>query len=132
MVSGGTNVDITGNKVEVVPAMISRNGLHLAAGRLTASAQVSYVSDSYADPLNTESPSATGAVGKVPAYTIADLNGSIGLTSRVRLRGGVNNLLDASYFTKRPSFYPGPGVWPSDGRTYQLSLMFDAPLAAGR
>jgi Fe(3+) dicitrate transport protein len=68
----------------------------------------------------------------VPAYTIVDLNGSIGVTSRVRLRGGVNNLFDASYFTKRPSFFPGPGVWPSDGRTFHLSLMFDAPLGGAR
>ncbi|MEK7402668.1 MAG: TonB-dependent receptor [Gemmatimonadota bacterium] len=128
----GANLSVVGNRVEVVPQLITRNGLHLAAGRMSMSAQLSYVGESFADALNTETPSATGAVGTVPAYAIVDLNGSIGLTSRVRLRGGVNNLLNASYFTKRPSFYPGPGVWPSDGRAAQVSLMFDAPLARAR
>lgn len=132
IVSGGQNISIRGNRAEAVPRWISRNGLHVAAGRLTMSGQLSYVSDSYADALNTETPSATGAIGKVPAYTIVDLNGSIGLTSRVRLRGGVNNVFNASYFTKRPTFYPGPGVWPSDGRAAQVSLLFTAPLARSR
>jgi outer membrane receptor protein involved in Fe transport len=27
-------------------------------------------------------------------------------------------ILDKQYFTKRPQFYPGPGIWPSDGRTF--------------
>jgi Fe(3+) dicitrate transport protein len=132
VVSNGSNVDIKGNRVEAVPRVITRNGLHLAAGRFTASGLVSHTADSYADARNTEAPSATGAIGRVPGYTIVDLNGSLGIKGRVRLRGGVNNLFDARYFTKRPSFYPGPGVWPSDGRAVQLSLMFDAPLAGGQ
>lgn len=127
--SGGRTVSVKGKRVEAVPELITRNGLHLAAGRFTVSGQVSYVSDSYADALNTETPSATGAIGKVPAYTVVDLNGSVALTSRVRLRGGVNNLFNERYFTKRPAFYPGPGVWPSDGRAAQVSLLFTAPLA---
>lgn len=132
IVSGSANIDVSGNRVEAVPALITRNGVHVAAGRLTLSAQVSHVSDSYADALNTETPSATGAIGKVPGYTVVDLNGSIAITDRVRLRGGVNNLFDASYFTKRPTFYPGPGVWPSDGRAAQVSLLFRAPLSRDR
>jgi Fe(3+) dicitrate transport protein len=38
------------------------------------------------------------------------------------LRLSANNLTDESYFTKRPEFYPGPGVWPSDGRSYNASV----------
>ena len=34
----------------------------------------------------------------------------------------VNNILDKQYFTKRPLFYPGPGVWSSDGRSIVISL----------
>lgn len=128
IVSAGNNVDITGNRVEAVPRVITRNGIHLTAGRLSASAQVSHVTESFADALNTVTPSATGAIGLVPAYTIADLNGSIGITERVRLRAGVNNLLGASYFTKRPTFYPGPGVWPSDGRSFQIGVHVESAL----
>ncbi len=40
----------------------------------------------------------------------------------LRIQAGVNNLLDRQYFTKRPEFYPEPGVWPSDGRAGQLSV----------
>ena len=28
----------------------------------------------------------------------------------------------AAYVDKRPLFYPGPGIWPSDGRTFNLSV----------
>jgi Fe(3+) dicitrate transport protein len=39
----------------------------------------------------------------------------------MRVRAAVNNLFDLQYFTKRPQFYPGPGIWPSDGRALQLT-----------
>lgn len=73
-------------------------------------------------PLNTEAPTPNGARGLVPAYTVVDVNASTEVTNWLRVRAGVSNLLDRSYFTKRPAFYPGPGVWPSDGRSLQLSL----------
>jgi Fe(3+) dicitrate transport protein len=38
------------------------------------------------------------------------------------LRMSANNLTDQQYFTKRPAFYPGPGVWPSDGRSVVLTV----------
>ena len=58
----------------------------------------------------------------VPAYSLLDPTGSWRLSGAIRVLGGINNLLEARYFTKRPQFYPGPGVWPSDGRTLQLSV----------
>ena len=83
----------------------------------------SYTSKTFADALNTEvAPSATGAIGMVPAYGILDLNASIRLTNGFELRGTLNNVLDKDYFTKRPSFYPGPGIWPSDGRNWTIGL----------
>ena len=120
--SGGGNVDIAGNRIESVPRWISRSGLALDADRLAANLLVSYVSDSFADPLNTRSPSPNGAVGLVPAYTVVDVNAAVQATGWLRIRAGVNNLLDRQYFTKRPEFYPGPGIWPSDGRGGQLSV----------
>src|SRR5690606_17827440 len=113
VVSGGTNVDITGNDLESVPEWISRTGLSLEAGRFSTNLLVSHTTSSFADPLNTLEPSPNGAVGLVPAYTLLDVNGSVGVTEWMRLRAGVNNLLDEQYFTKRPEFYPGPGIWPS-------------------
>jgi Fe(3+) dicitrate transport protein len=121
VVSGGRNVDIAGNRIESVPAWISRSGLSLEGAGFSASVLVSHTSSSYADALNTVLPSANGAVGRVPAYTLVDLNGSYQVAAWLRVRGGVNNLFDESYFTKRPQFYPGPGIWPSDGRGFQVT-----------
>ncbi|MCB0574489.1 MAG: TonB-dependent receptor, partial [Saprospiraceae bacterium] len=81
----------------------------------------SYTSESFADPLNTVTPSANGAVGLVPSYGILDLNASYRFGKMV-VRVSLNNLLDKQYFTKRPTFYPGPGIWSSDGRGFVASV----------
>jgi Fe(3+) dicitrate transport protein len=36
----------------------------------------------------------------------------------------INNVTNKQYFTKRPSFYPGPGIWSSDGRSLVVSVGF--------
>ena len=118
----GRNVDIGGNEVESAPRLIARAGLAARGRRGDVTIQFSQVSRTFADALNTVAPSATGAVGIVPAYALTDVNGSYALTSRWQLSAGVSNVFNTQYFTKRPQLYPGPGVWPSDGRTWQLSL----------
>lgn len=116
------NRSIRGNRVESVPEWISRNGLNVKYKDLSASLLYSYTAKSYADPLNTETPSANGAVGLVPAYGLLDLNASYRVSPRLMFRLSVNNLTDKQYFTKRPTFYPGPGVWPSDGRSIVVTM----------
>lgn len=120
-VNGKENRSIQGKKVESVPEWISRNGLNLRYKGLSASLLYSYTAQSFSDPLNTLEPSATGAVGIVPAYGLLDLNATYRIRNVV-VRFNVNNLLDKRYFTKRPTFYPGPGIWPSDGRSLVLTL----------
>ena len=120
--SGNTNIDIDGNKVESVPAVISRNGFTYKYRSVSLSALYSYTAESFADALNTETPSANAASGLVPAYSIIDLNIAVRLTDKIKVQLNVNNLLDADYFTKRPQFYPGPGIWPSDGRTFSATV----------
>ncbi|MFM1898384.1 MAG: hypothetical protein RL577_624 [Bacteroidota bacterium] len=114
---------IAGNQVESAPHLIIRSGLELRSKYWGASLQWHYTSGSYADPLNTYEPSATGSVGFVPAYSLLDAS-LFAQYSRHQLRLGVNNLGNLSYFTKRPAFYPGPGVWPSDGRGVFLTYLF--------
>ncbi|MNT60077.1 TonB dependent receptor [compost metagenome] len=104
--------------MESVPAWISRNGITFRYSQLSFSALYSYTSESFADALNTVTPTASGAVGLVDAYRLLDLNFSIRLIENIKLQFNVSNFLDEHYFTKRPQFYPGPGVWPSDGRTF--------------
>lgn len=116
------NSSIAGKRVESVPQWISRNGLNLKYKTLSVSLLYSYTAESYSDPLNTQTPSANGAVGLVPAYGLLDLNASFRPLPGLTFRLNVNNLANTQYFTKRPTFYPGPGVWPSDGRSINVSV----------
>lgn len=122
-VSAGTeNQSVTGNQVESAPRWTSRNGLTARYGTASLTLQYSYVAQTFSDALNTPTPSANGAVGPVPAYSLWDLNGTWRIKRLLTVRGSVNNLLNQQYFTKRPTFYPGPGVWPSDGRSAVLTV----------
>jgi Fe(3+) dicitrate transport protein len=119
---GSENKDISGNEVESVPRWITRNGLNLGYKTFRATLQYSYVSKSYSDPTNVEEPTANGSRGIVPGYGLLDLNIAVRFAHQFILRAGINNLTDKQYFTKRPLFYPGPGVWSSDGRSIVVSL----------
>ncbi len=121
-VSGATNVPLKGNRVEGVPGAIVRTGLVAQGRSSTFNLLVSHTSASFADALNTRTPTPNGARGIVPAYTVFDLTASRRIGERLRVRAGVSNIADLRYFTKRPAFYPGPGVWPSDGRSAQLGI----------
>ncbi|MCB0659304.1 MAG: TonB-dependent receptor [Saprospiraceae bacterium] len=120
--SGSTNEDVSGNYVESVPNWISRNGCTYAYLGFRASLLYSYTGSSFADALNSIQPNASGSTGLVPAYQIVDFNFNIKLSSHIQLRCNVNNIFNEHYFVKRPQFYPGPGIWPSDGRTYSATV----------
>ncbi|MBK8649341.1 MAG: TonB-dependent receptor [Gemmatimonadetes bacterium] len=118
VVADGANRSVVGNRVESVPTVMSRSGLAFEQGRRTLQLLVSYVGRAM-PTRSTRAPAANGAVGLVPAYTLTDVNAAVRVARHARVRLGINNLFDRAYFTKRPQFYPGPGVWPSDGRGVQ-------------
>lgn len=120
----GINKNITGNKVEAVPNCISRNGLEILYKTFTATLLYSYTASSFSDALNTYTPPASGAKGFTPAYSLWDFNCTIKLTNPIALRAGLNNIFNKQYFTKRPTFYPGPGIWPGDGRNFYATVSF--------
>lgn len=120
--SGEKNVSIKGNFVESTPQVISRNGLTFRYRKLSLTSLFSYTAKSYADALNTVQPSANGSVGLVPAYGILDFNATYRISSKLLLKFNLNNAADKQYFTKRPQFYPGPGIWASDGRSLNVSV----------
>jgi len=120
--SGQDNVDIKGNKIESVPDVITRNGVTFKYDRASLSLLYSYTGETYADALNTVKPAATGAVGLVPSYGLLDINISLRVSSQVLLRANMNNVTDKQYFTKRPTMYPGAGVWSSDGRSVNFTV----------
>ena len=116
------NINIAGNALETTPVWASRNGLRLGYRGFTALVQYSVVSGHYSDAFNTVEPSANGARGWTPGYQLWDVNTSLRISPQVKIIGGVNNLLNTMYFTKRPAGYPGPGIWSSDGRNYFVTL----------
>ncbi len=120
----GENKSIVGNRLETVPRWISRNGVTVSHKIVSATLQYSYVADSYSDALNTEKPSADGSKGLVPSYGILDLNTSLKIAPSYTLKLGINNITNEQYFTKRPTGYPGVGVWSSDGRSIVATLQF--------
>ncbi len=118
----GENRSIVGNTVESVPQWTSRNGVELVGEAFQGSVQYSYVSETFADPLNTVTPSRDGTKGLVPGYGLLDVLASVRLTPHLTLKASLNNALNKQYFTKRPTFYPEPGLWPSDGRSANVTV----------
>ncbi len=122
--SGNQNINIKGNKVEGVPNLITRNGISVRYRALSYSVLYSYTGQNFADPLNTVEPlKTTGAVGLVPAYGLWDMNFTLRLPAGFEVRANLNNVFNKQYFTKRPLFYPGPGVWPGDGRNGSVTIV---------
>lgn len=117
------NISIHRNRVESAPSWISRNGFTISHKSLSFSALHSYTSSTFADALNSVNPSVNGATGIVPAYALLDVNLCVRITQQLKVQLNINNLLNESYFTKRPQFYPGPGIWPSDGRSFSGTVM---------
>ena len=120
--TGADNASIDGNRVESVPRWTSRNGLVIRYRTFSGTLLYSYVGDTFSDALNTPVAPASGIKGPVPAYSLWDVNMTLRLSSAVAVRGSINNVLNRSYFTKRPTFYPGPGIWPSDGRSAVVTV----------
>lgn len=118
-----TDGEFAGNRVEYAPKVVNRAGVTYARGAVSGTFQVSHVSRQFGDANNTVA-SSDANVGAVPAYQVLDLSTRARL-GRFLLSGGVNNLADAHYFTRRTDEYPGPGIIPSPGRSVYLSLGAD-------
>ncbi|MGI8583838.1 MAG: TonB-dependent receptor family protein, partial [Chitinophagaceae bacterium] len=122
-VSNGTaNKSIAGNKVEAVPNWISRNGIDVLYKSFTCTILYNYTSSTFSDALNTITPPASGAKGFTPSYSVWDFNATLKTNSFFTFRAGIGNIFNKQYFTKRPTFYPGPGIWSSDGRNVYATI----------
>lgn len=90
---------------------------------LKGSFQFTHLSDQYSDASNAVDGGLSAVVGLIPAYTVMDASISYQY-KKYKLEGSVNNLADAYYYTRRATGYPGPGILPSDNRTFYLTLQF--------
>ncbi len=116
-----TSGGVTGHRVEYAPRVVERVGLTLAKGVLSTTFLSSYTSRSFGDADNTVR-SDDAVVGVIPAYTVLDLSGMLTLPRGWRVQGGINNLADRRYFTRRTDEYPGPGILPSARRSVYVTL----------
>jgi Fe(3+) dicitrate transport protein len=117
-VLAGSSSDRTNKAVENAPRRIQRYGLTYKLKGFCATYQLNKVSEAFADALNTVAPNAAATVGLIPAYSVSDLSFGYSGKENYTLQVGVNNLFDESYFTRRSGGYPGPGLLPSNGRTF--------------
>jgi Fe(3+) dicitrate transport protein len=112
---------IKGNQVEFVPKANIKTGIKLAYKKLKGSFQYTYLSDQFSDATNAPDGGFSGVVGLIPAYAIMDL--SLSYEFRIfKIEGSINNFANKMYFTRRATGYPGPGILPSDGRSFYLTL----------
>lgn len=99
-------------RVENVPNYILKTGINLNWKKLKLAYQFSYTGEQFSDATNTEyTPSAV--IGIIPQYWVMDVSASYKVKS-FRISGGLNNMTNNSYFTRRADGYPGPGIIPAD------------------
>ena len=107
-------------KVELVPDIILKTGLTYKLGVFSATYQFSYTSEQYTDATNAdETPN--GIIGLIPAYYIMDFTVQYSY-KRFTLSSTLNNITNNYYFTRRAEGYPGPGIIPSDPRSFYFTL----------
>ena len=113
---------IEGKRVENAPQFINRFGATYYLKGFSATFQLNSIGDVFTDAANTETPNATGTIGKLSGYEIIDASLSYRFMEPYNLKAGVNNITDKKYATRRAVGYPGPGIMPGNGRTIFVSI----------
>lgn len=109
-----------GKYVEFVPPISYKTGVCIKYKTFKTSLQYSHTEEHFSDATNAEFiPNAV--VGIIPSYTVIDWNLSY-TYQQITLEGGINNLLNEIYFTRRARGYPGPGIIPSPPRQFFITL----------
>ena len=121
---GNTLVEknLRNNRVENAPENIYRTGLTYSKKQLTITAQYSYVSEAFSDANNTRTPTANGTNGLIPSYQIVDISGTYKFSEMFFVKGGINNLMNEKYFTRRSNGYPGPGLMTAEPRNFFMTV----------
>ena len=107
---------VIGKNVELIPPVNLKTGLNFRWKNLKLSYQFTYVGEHFSDATNAEFVS-DATRGIIPSYNVQDLAFSYSW-SRFQFQTGINNLTNESYFTRRAVGYPGPGIIPSDARSF--------------
>ena len=114
---------VKGKEVEFVPKYNIKYGIKFGYKNFTSYLQYSYLASQFSDSSNSVESNLSGVIGQIPAYDILDISVNYKL-GKIKLETGVNNILNTSYFTRRATGYPGPGIIPSPPRNYYLTLQY--------
>lgn len=119
------NNNVKGHQVEFTPNVNLKTGLNFGYGNLLGSLQYTYLSEQFSDATNAPQVIANfpqGIIGAIPAFSVMDFSLAYTFTKHWKLEAGVNNLLNETYFVRRATGYPGPGIIPSEPRTFYTTL----------
>lgn len=115
---------IQGKSVEYIPTLTVRTGLEFTSSEMNLGIHLSHVGSQYSDASNAKR-SSNPIVGEIPAYTVMDLAFGYKVHTSLSMEIHVNNVLDASYFTRRAESYPGPGIIPAEPRMITVGFAWN-------
>ncbi len=119
-----TKTNLKNKVVENAPAYIIQFGANYSYSKFSVSIQSRFVGSVFTDANNTEVANAAATIGKIVAYQVVDLSTHYQIKPFFDLRAGVNNLLDATYATRRSSSLLSAGLIPAEGRTFYFGVGF--------
>ena len=124
-IESSSNNDVEGNEVEFAPEWNIKTGIELGYKNFKSSLQYTFIASQFTDVENNQAgeviDSKEGIAGEIPAYSVVDFSAAY-TYKKWTLEAGINNLLDESYFTRRATGYPGPGIIPSSPRNFYAVL----------
>ena len=114
--------NIKGNKVEFVPFINLKSGTSFGYKNFISSLQFSYVDKQFSSANSNERNNINdGISGPIPAYFVADISTSYTIKN-FKIEAGITNFTNNSYFTRRATGYPGPGIIPAETRMIYTTL----------
>ena len=117
--------NVKGKKVEFIPMLNFKSGINFGFRNLMGSLQWIYLSEQFTDVENStiavDGDNRNGLIGEIPSYHVMDLSFAYSFKN-FKIESGINNLMNISYFTRRATSYPGPGIIPSESRSFYITL----------
>jgi len=109
------------NWVELVPPVTAKIGIRFQVNKWRFSYLVSYVHKQFSDATNAVFDP-TAVAGIIPSYYVMDFGMAYELNKHFTFKGGINNLTNNHYYTRRATGYPGPGIIPADGIGFYMTV----------
>ena len=115
--------NLRGKQVEYAPKEIIRAGMSYRLASFSMTYQISHTASVFSDAQNSSIPLTSGTIGPIPAYQVHDVAFSYRWKTHVYMKSSINNLWNASYFTRRGTgAYPGFGILPAELRNISFTF----------